>query len=273
MEKLTIKNLDVQIEGKLILKNFNLEINTNEVVAIMGPNGHGKSTLFKVIMNHYLTEVINGDILVDDQSILGLETNEIANKGIYLANQHPIEIHGLGMLDFLRTIVATKREQKTVNVFDLYQELSEHMKSLALDPALLKRSLNDGFSGGERKKNEILQMLALDPDFILLDEIDSGLDIDALNAIANVLLKIKDKKAIVYVSHNNRLFKILKPTKVVMIINGQIAQVGGYELAEKIQNQGYKWVEQELGIKVIEDSETDFEFKKGLMSCGANFKE
>lgn len=269
MNKLEIKNLSVSIEEMPILDDFNLEINKGEVVAIMGPNGHGKSTLFKAILKHYLTEITSGDILIDGESIKDLETNEIANKGIYLASQHPIEVHGLSTIEFLRSILGAKTN-KSINLFELYQNVNRHMKDLGLDESLLKRSLNDGFSGGERKKNEILQMLVLNPDFVLLDEIDSGLDIDALNSIANVLLAKKDEKAIVYVSHNNRLFKILKPTKVIMIINGKIAQIGGYELAEKIQAQGYKWVEEELGIKIKSNkNDEDFDFKKGIVSCGA----
>ncbi len=250
MKKIAISNLCVTIEDKEILKNLNLTIEAGDVIAIIGPNGHGKSTLLKAIMGHYATKVTKGDIKVDGKSILKLPTNKRANLGIYLAHQNPLEINGVVTIDFLKTAVNANRE-KPIKLFEFYKTVNENSAQLNMSQDLLQRYLNEGFSGGEKKKNEILQMNLTNPDFILLDEIDSGLDVDALKTIVKQLkVQVAAKKAIVYVSHNNKLFNEVIPNKVVIIINGTIVKTGDISLARKIDKEGYHFLEKELNIKI-----------------------
>ncbi|MCV3754153.1 Fe-S cluster assembly ATPase SufC [Ureaplasma zalophigenitalium] len=251
MESIKIQNLSVSIDNELILQDINLSINRGDIIAIMGPNGHGKTTLFKSIMKHFSLTYETGDIWFDETSIKGCETHDIANRKVFLATQNPIEIPGLMMLDFYRSLLTNYNPDAKMNVLELYSKLKDRMQDLALDVSLLQRSFNDNFSGGEKKKNEILQLAVLDPDFIFLDEIDSGLDIDALKMISNILQEQHNKqKAICYISHNNGLLNLIPPTKVILIVNGRIVQTGDIELAEKILREGYGWVETELGVRM-----------------------
>ncbi|MCV3743510.1 Fe-S cluster assembly ATPase SufC [Ureaplasma sp. ES3154-GEN] len=271
MQTIKIKNLSVSIDNEKILSDINLTINQGDVIAIMGPNGHGKSTLFKAIMKHYSLSYDMGDILFDDVSINDYETNDIAQQKVFLATQNPIEIPGLAMLDFYRTLVSNYENNENLNVLDLYSKLNEKMKVLSLDSSLLQRSFNDNFSGGEKKKNEILQLAVLNPDFIFLDEIDSGLDVDALKMISNILQEQRVlNKAICYISHNNGLVNLIPPTKVLLMINGQIVQVGDMSLAQRILSEGYAWVEKELGITISKQKSKDTFENIQLGVCGAN---
>lgn len=272
---LKLINLGVEINHKPILKNINLEINDGDVVAIMGPNGHGKSTLLKSIMKHYDTTISQGEIKLDEEIINDLTTDEIARKGIYFAMQYPVEIPGLGMLELLRN-EASKGENK-VSVIELYKIVSKKLKDLNMNPDLLNRNINENFSGGERKKNEILQMQVINPKYIMLDEIDSGLDIDAIDTINQVLSQEKaDNKTIIYISHDNKLHSILKPNKVVLIINGEIVEIGDYTLAQEINKIGYQNYAKSKGYKINEDqieNDDNFDLKatnKGFSCNGKN---
>lgn len=272
---LKLINLGVEINHKPILKNINLEINDGDVVAIMGPNGHGKSTLLKSIMKHYDTTISQGEIKLDEEIINDLTTDEIARRGIYFAMQYPVEIPGLGMLELLRN-EASKGENK-VSVIELYKIVSKKLKDLNMNPDLLNRNINENFSGGERKKNEILQMQVINPKYIMLDEIDSGLDIDAIDTINQVLSQEKaDNKTIIYISHDNKLHSILKPNKVVLIINGEIVEIGDYTLAQEINKIGYQNYAKSKGYKINEDqieNDDSFDLKatnKGFSCNGKN---
>lgn len=272
---LKLISLGVEINHKPILKNINLEIDDGDVVAIMGPNGHGKSTLLKSIMKHYDTTISHGEIKLDEEIINDLTTDEIARKGIYFAMQYPVEIPGLGMLELLRN-EASKDENK-VSVIELYKIVSKKLKDLNMNPDLLNRNINENFSGGERKKNEILQMQVIDPKYIMLDEIDSGLDIDAIDTINQVLSQEKaNNKTIIYISHDNKLHSILKPNKVVLIINGEIVEIGDYTLAQEINKIGYQNYAKSKGYKINEnqiENDDSFDLKatnKGFSCNGKN---
>ena len=253
---LILKNLNVEINKKLILKNINFSIEPNDVVLILGPNGHGKSTLLKSIMKHYDTNIVSGELIINNKNANEWSTDQIAKEGIYLATQYPVEIPGLGMLELIRN-EASKTDEK-LSIMELYKLVNNKMKNLHMSPELLNRNINENFSGGERKKSEILQMQILNPQYILLDEIDSGLDVDAINVISEALLEEKNKgKAIAYISHDNKLFNTLKPNKTILIMNGEIVKVGDFSLAEQIYQMGYTNFAKQNNIK-LESSEDDF---------------
>ncbi|MDE6894530.1 MAG: Fe-S cluster assembly ATPase SufC [Malacoplasma sp.] len=247
MEKLTVKNLHVSINEREILKGIDIEVNKGEVVAVLGPNGHGKSTLLKAIMHHYTTEITEGSILVDNQDTADLETDEIARLGLFLAPQHSEEIPGVTMLDFLRSVLNARAEQK-MKLSEYFPIFEKNLKSMNLDREYLNRFVNYGFSGGEKKKCEILQMKIIQPDFVLLDEIDSGLDIDSLKMVVDQINNWKNEnKALIVVSHHENLFKKIIPNRVYVIIDGKVAISGGVEIYEKINKEGYQWINDLLG--------------------------
>lgn len=258
MNTLKLMNLSVDIDNKQILKNINLEINRGDVVAILGPNGHGKSTLLKSIMKHFDTNITSGKIMIDDNDVTNFSTDQIARNGIYFASQHPVEIPGLKMIELLRNELEQKDEK--VSIISLYKKIHKNMESLNLKPDLLDRSINDNFSGGERKKSEILQLQLINPDFIFLDEIDSGLDIDAVNTISDVLVNEKNfNKAIVFITHNEHLLYKLNPNKVILIMNGTIVQNGDLSLAKDINTFGYDKIAQKLNIEILNiENNNDF---------------
>lgn len=262
-----INNLNVEINGKQILKNINFEINQGDTILILGPNGHGKSTLLKAIMKHYDTKISSGKIIIDDKIANDWSTDQIANAGVYFAMQYPIEIPGLSTIELYRN-EASKDNQK-INIVDLYKLINQKMKNLDLNSELLNRNINENFSGGERKKNEILQMQILNPNYILLDEIDSGLDVDAIDLIGKVLVEEQNKnKAIVYISHDNKLFNTLKPNKVILIMNGEIVEIGSFSLAQEIYSIGYSKYAKNKGIN-LNNEENDV-LKQGTKDffCG-----
>lgn len=240
MHSLKIKNLTVQIENKKILNNFNLEIKSGEVHAIMGPNGTGKSTLTKVIMGSPNYQIISGDILFDDKSIKDLKTDERARLGIFLGMQSPIEIEGVSNADFLRTALRSKDDN--FKLFDFIKELDTTVDKLKMNKDMIHRGINQGFSGGERKKNEILQMYILKPNIVMLDEIDSGLDVDSLKLIGNSVTDYskKEKPAVLLITHYNRLLEYIKPDFVHIMKNGQIIKTGNYSLVKEIEENGYE---------------------------------
>lgn len=248
MSTLVIKDLYVKIGEKVILKGIDLTLNTGEVHAIMGPNGNGKSTLLSAIMGHPKYEVIQGSITLDGEDVLAMSVDERSKKGLFLGMQYPAEIPGVTNSDFLRSVMNARRE-KPLSLFQFVRILDKNIKELDMDENLAHRYLNEGFSGGEKKRNEILQMKLLEPKFALLDEIDSGLDVDALHVVADAINSLKSESfGAVMVSHYERLFELVPPTHVHILVNGKIVENGGYELVEKIDREGYEWLK-ELGIE------------------------
>lgn len=239
---LSIKNIDVEVDGKRVLNDFSLNINDGSINIIMGPNGVGKSTLSRVIMgdNHY--KVINGDILYNGESIKDLTPDVRSRKGIFLAMQYPMEIDGVSNQDFLRTAMSSHGGKK-VGLYDFILKCEKASDELKMDKSLIHRSLNVGFSGGEKKKNEVLQMKLLKPSFIILDELDSGLDVDSVKIVAENVKKYKEENpntSILIITHLPKLVDYLKPDYVHIVINGKIYESGGYELAMNIFENGYE---------------------------------
>ena len=241
MHTLKIENLTVTIDNQTILKNFKLTIHTGETHVIMGPNGTGKSTLSKVIMGDSNYQIVSGDILYDDKSILSLTTDERARLGIFLGMQMPIEIEGVSNADFLRTAIHQK-EGKNFKLMSFIKELNQTIEQLKMDKEMIHRSINQGFSGGERKKNEILQMYLLKPNLILLDEIDSGLDVDSLKIVSENVTKYQQcsQAGLLVITHYQRLLDYIKPDFVHIMINGSIVKSGDYQLVSIIEKDGYE---------------------------------
>jgi Fe-S cluster assembly ATP-binding protein len=243
---LKITNLHAEIaeDGTEILKGLDLELNAGEIHAIMGPNGSGKSTLSKVISGHPAYEVTDGDILFKGESVLDMEPDERARAGIFLAFQYPVEIPGVSVANFMRTALNAKRGEE-VDIFDFQEELEGRMGMLEMDPAFAMRSVNDGFSGGEKKRNEILQLAMLEPQLAVMDETDSGLDIDALKIVTSGINKIKDERrdmAVLLITHYQRMLNYITPDRVHVMVEGRIIRSGGPELALELEERGYDWL-------------------------------
>jgi Fe-S cluster assembly ATP-binding protein len=247
---LKITNLHAEIaeEGTEILKGVDLEINEGEIHAIMGPNGSGKSTLSKVISGHPAYEVTDGEILFRGESVLDMEPDERANAGIFLAFQYPVEIPGVSIANFLRTALNAKRGEE-IDIFDYQDMLVEKMEMLEMDPVFAERSVNEGFSGGEKKRNEILQLAMLEPTLAIMDETDSGLDIDALKVVSAGINKIKSQHvndmAVLLITHYQRMLNYVKPDFVHVMVDGRIVRSGGPELALTLEDEGYETVRSE----------------------------
>jgi Fe-S cluster assembly ATP-binding protein len=243
---LRIVNLHAEIaeDGTEILKGVDLEMAEGEIHAIMGPNGSGKSTLSKVISGHPAYEVTDGDILFRGESVLDMEPDARARAGIFLAFQYPVEIPGVSVANFMRTALSAKRGEE-VDVFDFSDELEERMGMLEMDVAFAQRSVNDGFSGGEKKRNEILQLAMLEPTLAVMDETDSGLDIDALKIVTAGINKIKAERsdmAVLLITHYQRMLNYITPDRVHVMVDGRIIRSGGAELALELEERGYEWV-------------------------------
>lgn len=240
---LQIKNLKASIDGENILNGINLEIQAGEIHAIMGPNGSGKSTLSKVIAGHPDYTVLGGEVLFEGKNILELEANERANLGLFLGFQYPVEVPGVNNADFLRLAYNSKQvyeKKEELDPLDFNDLLQAKMKLLDINPVFIERSVNDGFSGGEKKRNEILQMAILEPKLAILDEIDSGLDIDALRIVASSVNKLMDKnKALLLITHYQRLLNYIEPTHVHIMYKGKIVKSGGKQLAHELEEEGY----------------------------------
>ncbi|HET8859049.1 Fe-S cluster assembly ATPase SufC [Marivirga sp.] len=249
---LSIKNLHASIEGKQILKGINLEVKPGEVHAIMGPNGSGKSTLASVLAGREDYTVDSGEISFNGKDLLELEADERAKEGVFLAFQYPIEIPGVTTTNFMKTALNKIREHKGLEPLDavsFLKMMKEKMKLVEIDQALLSRSLNEGFSGGEKKRNEIFQMAMLEPTLSILDETDSGLDIDALRIVANGVNKLKNEdNATIVVTHYQRLLDYIVPDFVHVLFNGKIVKTGGKELAMELEERGYDWIKEEAGV-------------------------
>lgn len=258
MSVLSIKDLHVAIGDKEILKGINLTINTGETHALMGPNGNGKSTLLGTIMGHPKYKVTQGTITLDGEDVLSMSVDERSRKGLFLGMQYPQEIPGVTNSDFLRSAMNARRE-KPLSLYQFIKAMDHAIEDLEMDGNLAHRYLNEGFSGGEKKRNEILQMKLLEPKFALLDEIDSGLDVDALRIVADNINEMRETKkedfGLVMVSHYERLYELVKPTHVHVLVDGNIVVEGGFELIEKINNEGYEWVKKELGIELQKEDE------------------
>lgn len=236
---LKIENLSTSIDGKDILKNFYLNINDGEVHALMGPNGTGKSTLSKVILNNKKYQKLSGKIMFDDVDITNMSTDEIARKGIFLCNQLPCEIDGVTTADFLRTALNEKEE---VSLYQYIKKIDSAVKDLKMDENMIHRSMNKGFSGGEKKKNEILQLKVLESKFIILDELDSGLDVDSLKIVCeniNSYLKEHENTSVLIITHYPKILQYIKPDYVHVMVNGNIKKTGDASLALEIEEKGY----------------------------------
>ncbi|MBE6165423.1 MAG: Fe-S cluster assembly ATPase SufC [Streptococcus gallolyticus] len=255
MSVLEIKDLHVSIEDKEILKGVNLTLKTGEIAAIMGPNGTGKSTLSAAIMGNPNYEVTQGKILLDGENILELEVDERARLGLFLAMQYPSEIPGITNAEFIRAAMnAGKEDGDKISVMDFITKLDEKMEFLGMKEEMAERYLNEGFSGGEKKRNEILQLLMLEPKFALLDEIDSGLDIDALKIVSKGVNAMRgDNFGAMIITHYQRLLNYITPDVVYIMMDGRVVLSGDAELAARLEKEGYAKIAEELGLKYEEE--------------------
>jgi Fe-S cluster assembly ATP-binding protein len=243
---LKIENLHVEVDGNEIVKGLDLEVGQGELHAIMGPNGSGKSTLANVLMGHPRYEVTEGSVTFEGEDVLELEPDERAKLGMFLAFQYPSEVPGVSVANFLRTAVNSVREE-VLSPMEMYKLLQEKMAVMRMDPKFAERYLNEGFSGGEKKRNEILQMLMLEPRLAIMDETDSGLDIDALQVVARGVNEMRgpDFSAVV-ITHYQRILRYIEPDRVHVMLDGRLVTSGGKDLAEELEEKGYDWVRQEF---------------------------
>jgi len=244
---LKIEDLHVEIDGQEIVKGLDLEVGQGEIHAIMGPNGSGKSTLANVLMGHPRYEVTGGSITFQGEDVFELEPDERAKLGMFLAFQYPSEVPGVSVANFLRTAVNSVREEE-LSAMDMYRLIQDKMKIMQMDPKFAERYLNEGFSGGEKKRNEILQMLMLEPRLAIMDETDSGLDIDALQVVAKGVNELRgpDFSAVI-ITHYQRILRYIEPDHVHVMLDGRLVTSGGKELALELEDKGYEWVRQEFG--------------------------
>ncbi|MBC2126216.1 Fe-S cluster assembly ATPase SufC [Listeria innocua] len=259
MATLKIQDLHVEIEGKEILKGVNLEISTGEIHAIMGPNGTGKSTLSSAIMGHPKYEVTQGSITLDGEDVLEMEVDERARAGLFLAMQYPSEISGVTNAEFIRAAINSRREEgDEIPVMQFIRKLDAKMDILDMDEEMAERYLNEGFSGGEKKRNEILQLLMIEPQLAILDEIDSGLDIDALKVVSKGVNEMRGEGfGCLIITHYQRLLNYITPDFVHVMMQGKVVKEGGPELAKRLEAEGYDWIKQELGIELEEEEAVD----------------
>jgi Fe-S cluster assembly ATP-binding protein len=243
---LKIENLHVEVDGNEIVKGLDLVVDRGELHAIMGPNGSGKSTLANVLMGHPRYEVTEGSVTFEGEDVLELEPDERAKMGMFLAFQYPSEVPGVSVANFLRTAVNSVRDEE-LSPMEMYKLLQEKMAVMRMDPKFAERYLNEGFSGGEKKRNEILQMLMLEPKLAIMDETDSGLDIDALQVVARGVNEMRgpDFSAVV-ITHYQRILRYIEPDRVHVMLDGRLVTSGGKELAEELEEKGYDWVRQEF---------------------------
>jgi Fe-S cluster assembly ATP-binding protein len=251
---LSVRDLTAEIDGTPILKGVNLEVRSGEIHAIMGPNGSGKSTFSKVLAEHPAYEVTGGEVIFQGENLLEMEPEERARSGIFLAFQYPLEIPGVSNLDFLRVAYNSKRKAQgleEIDAFDFDDLIEEKLEVVKMDSAFLNRSVNEGFSGGEKKRNEILQMALLEPKLAILDETDSGLDIDALKIVANGVNQLTSpENATIMITHYQRLLNYIVPDYVHVMAQGRIIKSGGKELALELESRGYDWLLDEFAAEV-----------------------
>ncbi len=245
---LEIRDLHATVEGKEILRGINLTVNRGEIHAIMGPNGSGKSTLAKILAGHPAYEVTKGEVLFEGRNLLELAPDERAREGVFLAFQYPVEVPGVSNAQFLRLAYNEKRKhlgEEELDPLEFKDLLAERAKVVEMDAGLMSRSVNEGFSGGEKKRNEILQMAVLEPKLAVLDETDSGLDIDALRVVSEGVNKLRGpENAVVLVTHYQRLLNYIVPDRVHVLYKGRIVRTGGKELALELEEKGYDWIKE-----------------------------
>jgi len=249
--KLEIKGLHASVEGKEILKGVDLTVAQGETHALMGPNGSGKSTLAYTLMGHPKYQVTSGQVLIDGESILGLTPDKRVRKGLFLAFQYPVSVQGVSMFSFLRAAYNNSRPagSEPPTIFEFKETVAEKLKMLSMDEAFLNRYLNEGFSGGEKKRAEILQMALMQPKFAVLDETDSGLDIDALRIVAEGINKVSGPETgALLITHYQRILKYIMPTFVHVMYEGRITASGGQELSLKLEEKGYGWLKEQAGV-------------------------
>lgn len=255
MAELVIHDLHVSVEDKEILKGLDLTIQEGQRHALMGPNGNGKSTLLAAIMGNPKYTVTQGSITLDGQDVLAMSVDQRSKAGLFLGMQYPAEISGVTNSDFLRSAI-NARQEKPISLFKFIKQMENAISNLEMKSDLAHRFVNDGFSGGEKKRNEIVQMLMLKPRFAMLDEIDSGLDVDALRIVSDAVLKAQQESnmGLLIVSHYARFYEYLKPTHAHILVDGRIVVSGGPELIERVDTQGYEWIEEEYGISAKQEA-------------------
>jgi len=254
MATLHIENLHVTVAGKEILKGVTLDVHEGKTTALVGPNGHGKSTLLFALMGHPNYTVTEGSVTLDGVDVLSLSVDERSKLGLFLAMQYPSEIPGVNSMDFLKAAMNSRRE-KPMPLFQFYNKMQTAYKEMGIPFEMSSRNLNEGFSGGEKKRNEILQLKLLEPRIALLDEIDSGLDVDALQVVSAAIRDEQAKgRGFLVVSHYARLYDLISPDEVAVMVNGRIVVQGGPELVQKIDTKGYEWIKTELGIPVEKEN-------------------
>lgn len=255
MAELVIHDLHVSVEDKEILKGLDLTIQEGQRHALMGPNGNGKSTLLAAIMGNPKYTVTQGSITLDGQDVLAMSVDQRSKAGLFLGMQYPAEISGVTNSDFLRSAI-NARQEKPISLFKFIKQMESAISNLEMKSDLAHRFVNDGFSGGEKKRNEIVQMLMLKPRFAMLDEIDSGLDVDALRIVSDAVLKAQKESnmGLLIVSHYARFYEYLKPTHAHILVDGRIVVCGGPELIERVDTQGYEWIEEEYGISAKQEA-------------------
>lgn len=264
MAELVIRDLHVSVEDKEILKGLNLTIRSGERHALMGPNGNGKSTLLAAIMGNPKYTVTKGSITLDGQDVLALSVDQRSKAGLFLGMQYPPEISGVTNSDFLRSAI-NARHEKPIGLFTFIRQMEGAINTLQMKPDLAHRFVNDGFSGGEKKRNEIVQMTMLKPSIAMLDEIDSGLDVDALRIVADAVMHSQEEcnSGLIIVSHYARFLEYLKPTHAHILIDGKIVTSGDASLVERVDKEGYEWIEEEIGVHLKKEE------KKQPVSLGA----
>lgn len=268
MSTLKVRNLHVNVEDKEILKGIDLTVNTGEIHALMGPNGNGKSTLLMTIMGHPNYKVTEGSITLDGKDVLKMTVDERSKAGLFLALQYPSEISGVTNSDFLKAAVNAHRNEP-ISLFKFIREMDSALEDLKLKGEIAHRFVNEGFSGGEKKRNEIVQMKLLKPSFSLLDEIDSGLDVDAIKIVADNILQLQQQSpmGMIIVSHYERFYDLIRPTFAHVLVNGKIIAEGDAALVKKIDTEGYEWLLKEKNISLNTEKK---ETRISLGSCANN---
>lgn len=266
MDKLVISHIACEAENKEILNDVSLTVNKGDCLALLGPNGHGKSTLLNVLMGSPKYKVLSGSVTLDGEDLLSFSVDERSKKGIFMAFQNPPEVPGVVTMDFYRAML-NARSEKPISLIKFYRNTTSAYEKVGLDSDMASRHLNEGYSGGEKKRNEILQMVMLSPSLALIDEIDSGLDVDALNVISSVINELKEQgTTFIIISHYDRLYDLVNVNRTAVMVNGKIAIEGDASLAKRISKEGYTFLQKEYGIKITKDEKAANDVSIG--TCG-----